>query len=109
MVVMLPCAQCKGAMVPITTKEALSFYCDNGHETTLDQLFHGDSEVVTSSLEALVTAWHKNAMALELIVKQAKSKGHEKVVSVFQRHLGGLESRIELLRKVVESHRPSQP
>ena len=108
-VVMLPCAECKAAMVPVETRESLSFYCDNGHETTIDQLLEEHSEAVSLSLEALLAAWHKNAIALELIVKQARSKGHENVVGVFQRHISTLEKRIEMLKKAVEGERPPLP
>lgn len=96
-------------MVPVETKGSLSFYCDNGHETTIDQLLEGNSEAVSSSLEALLAAWHKNAMALELIVTRARSKGHDNVVGLFQRHISTLEKRIELLKKAVEGERPPLP
>ena len=96
-------------MIPVESKESLSFYCDNGHETTIDQLLEKDSQAVFSSLEALLAAWHKNAMALELIVKQARSKGHLNVIGVFQRHISTLEKRIDLLKKAVEGERPPLP
>jgi len=108
-VVRLPCVECQASIVPVETKESLSFFCDNGHETTLDRLLEENSEAVSSSLEALLAAWHKNAMALELIVTQARSKGHDNVVGVFQRHISTLEKRIELLKRAVEGERPPLP
>ena len=108
-VVLLPCSRCKASIVPVETKESLSFYCDNGHETTIDQLLEKDSEAVSLSLEALLAAWHKNAIALELIVTQARSKGHHNVVGVFNRHITTLEKRIDLLKKAVEGEQPPLP
>lgn len=103
---MLPCSQCQSALIPITSVETLTFYCDNGHESTIEKLLGEQSEAVISSLETLINTWHKDAMALEIITREAKSKGHDKAAEVFRRHVSNLEGRIDLLRKAVDKKTP---
>jgi hypothetical protein len=85
-------------LVPISSGESVTFYCDNAHETTLDQFLALYAETGNASMQALMNAWRTSAAALESLSKEAQSNGHHKAVEVFQKHIGNLEARIELLR-----------
>lgn len=106
-IVTLACAKCRSNMVPITSGEILTFYCDNAHETTVEQLLAADSQAANANMETLIDAWHRSATALELVAREAQDKGHIKAAEVFQRHICNLEARIELLMKAVDKPHPT--
>ena len=98
----LLCSKCKGELVPITSGETITFFCDSAHETTVEQLVGDQAQNPSATLQALLVAWHKNALALELIAKDAKSKGHKSAIGILQKHINTLEARIDVLKNALE-------
>ena len=104
----LVCSKCKRDLLPITSGNAVTFFCDNAHETPIDQIIGTESSNSNATLHMLVGAWHKNALALELLAKEAQTNGHAKAVDILKRHIRTLEDRIEVLKNALQRKPPDR-
>jgi hypothetical protein len=104
----LACSKCKGELLPITSGETITFFCDNAHETTVEQLVGDQAQNASATLQALLVAWHKNALALELLAQEARSKGHNSAIHILQKHIGTLEARIDVLKNAIDKRPPDR-
>lgn len=98
----LVCSKCKSELLPITAGETITFFCDSAHETTVEQLVGDQAQNAGATLQALLVAWKKNVLALELLAKEAKSKGHSSAMDILRRHIETLEARIDMLKNAIE-------
>jgi len=98
----LACSRCKGELIPITSGDSITFFCEDAHETSVEQLIGDQSKDAGATLHTLIASWHKNAIALELLAQEARTQGRAKAVDILKRHISTLEARIEILKNTLD-------
>src|SRR2546425_53655 len=93
----LICPMCGRSLVSVPNANEILFYCKTGHQISLADLLHNQTESLRHGLRTLLRDWEKDLETLYATASDARRNGYFDVAVIFLRQTQSLASRIELL------------